>query len=68
MKLQKGYEILYKYADGDVIKFRTTNIIKSKKDLEDRVNEITVMPQYINLIVRAVEYCENMSYGKEEVH
>jgi len=64
MKLQKGYEILYKYSDGDLIKFRTTNIIKSKKDLDTRLSEITAMPEYINLIVRAVEYCENMNYGK----
>ena len=64
MKLRKGYEILYKYSDGDVVKFRTTNIIKSKKDLDERVKEITEMPQYINLIVRSVEYCENMTYGK----
>jgi len=58
VELKKGYEILYKYTDGSVDKFRTTPIIKTKEQLEKKLEQLKNYEGTISAVVRNIKYYE----------
>ena len=63
--LSKGYEILYKYTDGTSTKFRTTGILKSKSEVNDKLTELYEFEGFISAVVRTIRYCENVKIETE---
>lgn len=57
-KLNKGYEILYKYTDGELTKYRTTPIIKTPRELNQKLKELDSLEMVISIVVRDIKYKE----------
>jgi hypothetical protein len=57
-KLNKGHEILYKYTDGELTKFRTTPIIKTLRELNEKLKELDSLEMVISVVVREIKYKE----------
>lgn len=54
-KLTKGWEILYKYTDGQVIKFKTSPVYTNRKVLDKRIDELFNMDMVMSITVREVK-------------
>jgi len=55
-KMKNGHEILYKYTDGQATKFRTTPIIKTKRELNNKLQELEKLEMIISVVVRDIKY------------
>lgn len=62
-KLNKGYEILYKYTDGEITKYRTTPIIKTLRELNQKLKELDSLEMVISIVVREIKYKEYDAKG-----
>lgn len=56
--LKQGYEILYKYTDGTSTKFRTTPIIKKRRELNIKLKELDSLEMVVSIVVREIKYKE----------